>query len=89
MAHPTEHAPRNRLAEASSAYLRQHAANPVPWWPWGPEAVADARRRDVPLLVSIGYSTCHWCHVMERECFENEAIAAIMAEHHKIGRAHV
>ena len=82
MAHPTEHAPRNRLAQASSAYLRQHAANPVPWWPWGPEAVADARRRDVPLLVSIGYSTCHWCHVMERECFENEAIAAIMAEHH-------
>ena len=72
---------RNRLADASSAYLRQHASNPVPWHPWDAAAIAEARGRDLPLLVSIGYSTCHWCHVMERECFENHAIAAIMGQH--------
>ncbi|MFM7809786.1 MAG: DUF255 domain-containing protein, partial [Planctomycetota bacterium] len=56
--------PQNRLAGEGSAYLRQNAGNPVAWWPWGADAVAEARRRDVPLLVSTGYSTCHWCHVM-------------------------
>jgi uncharacterized protein YyaL (SSP411 family) len=74
-------AERNRLADQTSAYLRQHAGNPVPWWPWGPEAIQDARRRDVPLLVSIGYSTCHWCHVMEHECFEDPDIAGLMGLH--------
>ncbi|WP_169581174.1 DUF255 domain-containing protein [Microbacterium thalassium] len=65
-----------RLAEASSPYLRAHAGNPVPWFPWGDEAFAQARARDVPVMVSIGYSTCHWCHVMARESFEDPATAA-------------
>ncbi|HKP08147.1 MAG TPA: DUF255 domain-containing protein, partial [Microbacterium sp.] len=65
-----------RLAEATSPYLRAHAGNPVAWYPWGEEAFAEARRRDVPVMVSIGYSTCHWCHVMARESFEDETTAA-------------
>lgn len=68
----------NRLANQSSVYLLQHANNPVDWFPWGPEAFEKARREDKPLLISIGYSTCHWCHVMERESFEDPAIAAVM-----------
>lgn len=71
----------NRLAHESSPYLIQHAENPVDWFPWGPEAFEKARREDKPLLISIGYSTCHWCHVMERESFENPSIAAVMNEH--------
>src|SRR6188508_902108 len=67
--------PANRLATASSPYLRLHAHNPVDWYPWGEEAIARARREDKPIFLSIGYSTCYWCHVMERESFENEAIA--------------
>lgn len=74
------HHPANRLAGSTSPYLLQHAHNPVAWWPWGPEAIAEARRRDVPMFVSIGYSTCYWCHVMERESFENNAVAAQMNE---------
>jgi len=70
----------NALARESSPYLRQHAENPVDWLPWGPEALARARERDVPLLVSIGYSSCHWCHVMEHESFEDPATAAVMNE---------
>ncbi|GAA1967448.1 thioredoxin domain-containing protein [Microbacterium deminutum] len=66
----------NRLAGATSPYLRLHAGNPVAWFPWGDEAFAEARRRDVPVVVSIGYSTCHWCHVMARESFEDAATAA-------------
>ncbi|MFC8681620.1 thioredoxin domain-containing protein [Microbacterium ureisolvens] len=66
----------SRLAEATSPYLRAHAGNPVAWFPWGEEAFAEARRRDVPVMVSIGYSTCHWCHVMARESFEDPATAA-------------
>lgn len=66
----------NRLANASSPYLRAHAANPVAWFPWGPEAFAVAAERDVPVMVSIGYSTCHWCHVMARESFSDLATAA-------------
>lgn len=66
----------NRLADAISPYLRSHAENPVDWWPWGEEAFAEAARRDVPVLVSIGYSTCHWCHVMARESFSDPAVAA-------------
>jgi uncharacterized protein YyaL (SSP411 family) len=68
----------NRLATATSPYLLQHADNPVDWWPWSPEAFAEARRRDVPILISVGYAACHWCHVMAHESFEDEAIAGRM-----------
>ncbi len=68
----------NRLARATSPYLQQHAANPVDWYEWGEEAFAEARRRDVPLLISIGYAACHWCHVMAHESFEDPATAASM-----------
>jgi uncharacterized protein len=71
----------NRLIEATSPYLRQHAYNPVEWYPWGAEALGRARREDRPIFLSIGYSTCHWCHVMAHESFENPAVAAIMNEH--------
>ncbi|HEV3046788.1 MAG TPA: DUF255 domain-containing protein, partial [Solirubrobacteraceae bacterium] len=70
----------NALAQETSPYLRQHAENPVEWLPWGPEALARAREEDKPLLVSIGYSACHWCHVMERESFEDGATARVMNE---------
>ena len=70
----------NRLADALSPYLRAHADNPVDWYPWGEEAFTEARRRDVPVLVSIGYATCHWCHVMARESFSDPEIAAFLAE---------
>ncbi len=69
---------RNRLAREKSPYLQQHASNPVDWYPWGEEAFAQARERNVPIFLSIGYATCHWCHVMERESFEDEATAALM-----------
>lgn len=68
----------SRLADATSPYLRAHADNPVAWFPWGEEAFAEARRRDVPVMVSIGYSTCHWCHVMARESFSDAAVAAVL-----------
>lgn len=68
----------NRLADTLSPYLRQHAENPVDWYPWGEEAFAEAERRDVPLLISIGYSTCHWCHVMARESFADPDTAALI-----------
>ena len=68
----------NRLAGETSPYLRQHAGNPVDWWPWGEGAFAEARRRDVPVLLSVGYSACHWCHVMAHESFEDEPTAAVM-----------
>lgn len=70
----------NRLAGEASPYLQQHAHNPVDWYPWGPEALARAKAEDKPMLLSIGYSACHWCHVMERESFEDQAIAALMNE---------
>ncbi|NNE10014.1 MAG: thioredoxin domain-containing protein, partial [Gemmatimonadetes bacterium] len=76
----TKHAHTNRLARETSPYLLQHAHNPVDWYPWGEEAFAKAREEDKPILLSIGYSACHWCHVMEHESFENEEIAAIMNE---------
>ena len=72
--------PSNRLVDSTSPYLLQHAGNPVDWYPWGEEALTRARSEDRPILLSIGYSSCHWCHVMERESFENEAIAAQMNE---------
>ena len=68
----------NRLGGETSPYLRQHRDNPVDWYPWGPEAFDDARRRDVPVLLSVGYSACHWCHVMAHECFEDADVAADM-----------
>ena len=71
----------NRLANETSPYLLQHAENPVDWYPWGEEALNRARNEDRPILLSIGYSACHWCHVMERESFENHDIAALMNEH--------
>ena len=71
----------NRLAQETSPYLLQHRDNPVDWRPWGPEALAAARERDVPILLSVGYSACHWCHVMERESFEDPETAAYMNEH--------
>ena len=71
----------NRLANERSPYLLQHASNPVDWFPWGDEAFARAREEDKPIFLSIGYSTCHWCHVMEHESFENEAVAAVLNEH--------
>jgi uncharacterized protein YyaL (SSP411 family) len=68
----------NHLAHQTSPYLQQHAANPVEWYPWGPEALARARAEDKPILLSIGYSACHWCHVMAQESFEDPAVAAVM-----------
>ncbi len=70
----------NRLKGATSPYLLQHADNPVDWWPWSDEAFAEARRRDVPVLLSVGYAACHWCHVMAHESFEDEQIARLMNE---------
>src|SRR5438105_419237 len=71
----------NHLVHEKSPYLLQHAYNPVDWYPWGEEAFAKARREDKPIFLSIGYSTCHWCHVMERESFSNPDIAAILNAH--------
>ncbi|WP_326652246.1 MULTISPECIES: thioredoxin domain-containing protein [unclassified Streptomyces] len=71
----------NRLAQATSPYLLQHADNPVDWWPWETDAFEEARRRDVPVFLSVGYSACHWCHVMAHESFEDDDTAAYMNEH--------
>src|SRR5260221_3628260 len=71
----------NRLAQETSPYLLQHRENPVDWYPWGPEALGRAREEDRPILLSVGYSACHWCHVMERESFEDPETAAYMNEH--------
>ncbi|MFF8317487.1 thioredoxin domain-containing protein [Streptomyces bobili] len=71
----------NRLAHETSPYLLQHADNPVDWWPWSTEAFEEARRRGVPVLLSVGYSSCHWCHVMAHESFEDEATAGYLNEH--------
>src|ERR671921_1299226 len=70
----------NRLAGETSPYLRQHRDNPVDWYPWGDEAFARARDEDKPLLLSVGYSACHWCHVMAHESFEDPDVAAVMNE---------
>ena len=70
----------NRLAQETSPYLQQHKDNPVDWWPWCAEAFEEARARDVPVLLSIGYSACHWCHVMAHESFESATTAALMNE---------
>src|SRR6476469_3856332 len=70
----------NRLAQETSPYLLQHADNPVEWYPWGPDAMEKAKREDKPILLSIGYAACHWCHVMAHESFEDEATAQVMNE---------
>src|SRR6187200_2490332 len=71
----------NRLAHETSPYLRQHAQNPVDWYPWGPEALVRARAERKPIFLSIGYSACHWCHVMEHESFVDEKVAALLNQH--------
>src|SRR5205809_2250547 len=71
----------NHLIHETSPYLKQHAHNPVDWYPWGAEALEKAKKEDKPILLSIGYSACHWCHVMEHESFENEEIAKVMNQH--------
>jgi uncharacterized protein YyaL (SSP411 family) len=76
-----KHRHTNRLIHETSPYLLQHAHNPVDWYPWGEEALQKAQQEDKPILLSVGYSACHWCHVMERESFENEKIAALMNQH--------
>ena len=76
----TEHQHTNRLIHETSPYLLQHAHNPVDWYPWCDEALDRARREDKPILLSIGYSACHWCHVMEHESFEDETVATFMNE---------
>src|SRR5437867_12411999 len=73
--------PANLLARETSPYLLQHAHNPADWYPWGEEAFARAHAEDKPVLLSVGYSACHWCHVMERESFEDPEIAALMNRH--------
>src|SRR5262245_42846962 len=70
----------NRLAHETSPYLLQHKSNPVDWWPWGTEALAEAKRSGRPILLSVGYAACHWCHVMAHESFEDPATAAVMNE---------
>src|SRR5262245_15358872 len=70
--------PANRLARETSPYLLLHAHNPVDWYPWGPEAFAKAKAENKPIFLSVGYSSCYWCHVMERECFDNAEIAKLM-----------
>ena len=72
----------NRLVSATSPYLLQHAYNPVDWWEWSPEAFAEARRRNVPILLSVGYAACHWCHVMAHESFEDQTTADYLNEHY-------
>ncbi|MCH8880482.1 MAG: thioredoxin domain-containing protein, partial [Planctomycetes bacterium] len=71
----------NRLIDSLSPYLLQHAHNPVNWYPWGEEALKKAKEENKPIFLSIGYSACHWCHVMEHECFEREDVAAVLNEH--------
>ncbi|HTN44676.1 MAG TPA: thioredoxin domain-containing protein, partial [Nitrospiria bacterium] len=81
MSQDTAHKHSNRLIHETSPYLLQHAHNPVDWHPWGEEALRKAKEEDKPILLSIGYSACHWCHVMERESFEDEETARIMNGH--------
>lgn len=71
----------NRLKDESSPYLLQHKDNPVHWWPWSQEALDSAHKEDKIILLSIGYSACHWCHVMEKECFEDHEVAELMNKH--------
>ena len=81
--HPTSQSSpsrQNRLAQETSPYLLQHKDNPVDWWPWGPEALAQAKAGNKPILLSVGYAACHWCHVMAHESFEDDTTARVMNE---------
>src|SRR5689334_7613126 len=80
MSSPQNTAHLNRLAQATSPYLLQHKHNPVDWWTWGPEALEEAKRTNKPILLSVGYAACHWCHVMAHESFEDAATARLMNE---------
>jgi uncharacterized protein len=80
MSSVSPHTHQNRLANETSPYLLQHKANPVDWWPWGPEALTEAKRANKPILLSVGYAACHWCHVMAHESFEDAATAGVMNE---------
>ena len=82
MAHITNQFNQNRLAEATSPYLQQHKDNPVHWQPWEQAVFDEARRRNVPVLLSVGYAACHWCHVMAHESFEDDEVAALMNAHY-------
>src|SRR4051812_5799890 len=81
LADPDPKRPANRLARETSPYLLLHAHNPVDWYPWGPEAFARAKAEKKPIFLSVGYSSCYWCHVMERECFMDPSIAAALNNH--------
>ena len=81
MSAPANTSHENRLAQASSPYLLQHKHNPVDWWQWSPDALAEAKRSNRPILLSVGYAACHWCHVMAHESFEDGDTAALMNEH--------
>lgn len=78
----TTHNTPNRLANEKSPYLLQHAHNPVDWYPWGEEAFSKAQADNKPIFLSVGYSTCHWCHVMERESFEDTEVAQLLNDHY-------
>src|SRR5262245_44553690 len=80
LASPQPTKSENRLARETSPYLLQHKHNPVDWWPWGPDALAEAQRTGKPILLSVGYAACHWCHVMAHESFEDPGVAAVMNE---------
>src|SRR5476651_917086 len=75
----SQSATQNRLAHETSPYLLQHQHNPVDWWAWGPDALAEAKRTNKPILLSVGYASCHWCHVMAHESFEDDATAAALS----------
>ena len=77
-ARPSEHRYTNRLINSANPYLLLHAHNPVDWYPWGPEALARAKKEDKPIFLSVGYSTCYWCHVAEKTIYSDPAIAALM-----------
>src|SRR5947199_5837436 len=79
---PDKHKFTNRLAKETSPYLLMHAHNPVDWYPWGEEAFAKAKKEGKIVFLSVGYSSCYWCHVMERESFQNEAVAALLNKHY-------
>ena len=85
----SKHKHTNRLIKEKSPYLLQHAHNPVDWYPWGKEAFEAAKKANKPIFLSIGYSTCHWCHVMERESFEDEEVGALLNKYFILSLIHI